>query len=268
MRIAQTILDGAPAFERNAQRVDFEALRKEHEVFVADPADLRRIEADVLHVYGPAGLPRRPLRRVKVPYVASGKPLQSRLPFGKPAAPQRILTPFRDGDGTFVPEAVDDAWFGISRSSPSSPTIGSYGRKSVTHMVEQSLARIQRFRDDVTWTIFDTPPAPEQIASLSAWVDPAVDESDYDGFVAQAIAAGVPVVATRTPVNSQRLEKGRCGFLTPPGDPNEMVHAILTALFKPEAAREREAAARQTASKFRVRQRLKVLLPVYESLIQ
>jgi glycosyltransferase involved in cell wall biosynthesis len=77
----------------------------------------------------------------------------------------------------------------------------------------------------------------------------------------------LPVVAARTRVNSLRLEKGRTGWLVPMRDPNEMTHAILSALFKPEVAQARVEAAKQTISKFRTRQRMRVLLQLYETLI-
>jgi glycosyltransferase involved in cell wall biosynthesis len=74
-------------------------------------------------------------------------------------------------------------------------------------------------------------------------------------------------VASATPINVQRLEKGRTGFLVPPRDPNEMTHAILTALFKPEVARARSDAARQTVGKFRAGQRIRALTRIYEDIV-
>ena len=43
-----------------------------------------------------------------------------------------------------------------------------------------------------------------------------MSENDFDGFVAEAIAAGTAVIASRTAINVQRLEKGRTGVLVPP----------------------------------------------------
>ena len=86
--------------------------------------------------------------------------------------------------------------------------------------------------------------------------------------MAEALVAGNVVVASRTIINVTRLEKGRTGFLAPPNDPNELTHAILAALFKPELAQETLAAARQTISKYRPRQRLRALVPIYESLLR
>jgi hypothetical protein len=50
----------------------------------------------------------------------------------------------------------------------------------------------------------------------------------------------------------------------PPRDPNEMTHVILSALFKTEVAENRQFAARQTVSKFRARQRLRILNRLYD----
>jgi glycosyltransferase involved in cell wall biosynthesis len=189
----------------------------------------------------------------------------SRWSLRKPVPPQQVLTP------QSVPEVVEDVYFarqpafGTGRGSK---TVGSFGREATKNMVEQTLARIHRFRDDVRWRVFPDPPTSNDLAGVDLWADPAVDENDYDGFVAEALVVGLPVVATRTAINGMRLEQGRTGLLVPPRDPNEMTHAILAALFKSEVAQAKIQAARQTASKFRSRQRIRILIPLYESLTQ
>jgi glycosyltransferase involved in cell wall biosynthesis len=134
-------------------------------------------------------------------------------------------------------------------------------------VVELTLIRIHRFRDDVTWRFFEAPPSPGDLQLVDAWVDPATSDDDFDGFVAEALVSGKPVVASRTPLNVHRMEKGRTGFLVPRNDPNELTHAILGALFKPEVARQKIDAARQTAGKFRLRQRIRVLERIYEATV-
>jgi glycosyltransferase involved in cell wall biosynthesis len=104
------------------------------------------------------------------------------------------------------------------------------------------------------------------LAQIAVWLDPALADDDFDGFVAEALAMGRLVVASRTPINVQRLEKGRTGFLVPARDANETTHAILAALFKPEVGTPRSDAARQTVSKFRPRQRVRALTELYERL--
>ena len=254
MRIAQIVLPGVSQYETKCQRADRAALSGQHE-FVDDVR-----KADVAHVYAGMDLPRGDFVGFPVPYVASAPLASARWDWRKPAAPRVVVTPEN------LPEVVDDRYFAAPATPPGTNTIGSFARDSPRNHVEQPLHRIGRVRDDVTWTLFTAPPAPEDLATVDVWVDPAVDEGDYDGFVAEALVVGLPVVAARIGVNSQRLEKGRTGFLVPPRDPNEMTHAILSALFKPEVAQGRIGAARQTIAKFRVRQRVRVLLQLYESL--
>jgi len=78
--------------------------------------------------------------------------------------------------------------------------------------------------------------------------------------VAEAQVIGKIVVATRIPINVKRLENGRIGLLVPPGDANELTHAILAALFKSEVVQQKIEAAKLTISKFHPRQCLRALV--------
>ncbi len=270
MRIAQIILPGASEFERKSQRIDHAALAGAQEVVIVTAEEARASGADVAHVYATGELPSAPFVRFPLPYISSADVRRSRWPFRKPVEPDYVVSPIIEKveQSRYQPlsEAVEDAYFDV-RPVEQQNVIGTFARASVQTMVEQTLARIGRFRSDVTWHLFDRVPAPDDLASVAVWVDPAVSEADFDGFTAEAVVAGLPVVATRTKINVQRLEQGRTGFLVPPRDPNELAHAILAALFKPEVAGMKRNAARQTASKFRVRQRLRVLLHMYETIV-
>jgi hypothetical protein len=241
--VGQVVTTDASEYERTCQRVD-----AAH--FEVDPA-----RADVVHVYTGRTLPQ-----IDKPFVANIGSTRRRFSFRREGQPAFVVTPFN------VAEAVEERYFSVAGSVAGS-VIGSYARLSVKPFVEQTMHRIDRFRDDIEWRWFSHVPAPEEIAELGAWVDPAIEEDDYDGFVAEALVVGVNVVAAATPINVQRLEKGRTGFLVPPNDPNEMTHAILTALFKPEVARARSDAARQTVGKFRAGQRIRSLTRIYESIV-
>ena len=254
MIVGQVVTEDASEYERKCQRVDAAHFE----------VDLAR--AEVVHVYTGRTLP--PIDR---PFVANIAPTRRRFSFRREGQPAVVVTPFN------VQEAVEERYFDGSfaalRGSAAPPAqddrryrIGSFARPSLKPLIEQTMHRIDRFRDDVEWRLFSHPPAPEEVAELGAWVDPAVGEDDYDGFVAEALVVGVNVVAAATPINELRLEKGRTGFLVPPNDPNEMTHAILTALFKPEVARARSDAARQTVGKFRAGQRIRALTRIYESI--
>ena len=238
--VAQILLPSATAYERKCQRVDYAALPT---VEVYD--DPRKVQtADVAHVYGAKRLPRRWFRPFGVPYVAS-----------------REVDPFD------VPEAVEEMYFSDLPSRRCVPLkIASFRRASILGIVEQTVHRLHRTRDDIEWLLLERPPTPEDFAEIDAWIDPAVDDADFDGFAAEAMVGGAVAIASRTPLNVHRLEKGRTGFLVPSGDANELTHAILAALFKPELAQQKLEAARQTISKFRPRQRLRALTSLYESL--
>lgn len=264
MRIAQVLLPGASEYERKSQRIDRTLLNDLHEVVLVPLEEVRSSGAQVTHVYASGDLPRAAFIGFPVPYVSSATLRKSRWSVRKPVEPVPAV----------LPEAVEDAYFDCPTQQPGNPATGqpkiagSFARLSTRNMVDQTLHRIHRFRNDVIWRMFDTVPTPNDLAGVDVWVDPATSETDLDGFVAEALVVGVPVVAARTAINTARLEKGRTGLLIPPGDPNEMTHAILSALFKPEVASNKILGARQTASKFRGRHRLRVLLKLYESLIR
>jgi hypothetical protein len=242
--VGQVVTADASEYERKCQRVDAAHFE----------VDLAR--ADVVHVYTGRTLPP-----IDKPFVANIESTRRRFSFRREGKPAFVVTPFN------VAEAVEERYFATTAAAGGT-RIGSYARPSIKSLVEQTMHRIDRFRDDVEWRWFSHVPAPEEIAELGGWVDPAIEEDDYDGFVAEALVVGVNVVAAATPINVQRLEKGRTGLLVPPNDPNEMTHAILTALFKPEVARERSDAARQTVGKFRAGQRIRSLTRIYESIVR
>jgi hypothetical protein len=259
MRIVQIVLPGASHYERKSQRADRAALAEKHEL-VEDVKD-----AQIAHVYASGTLPSAQFLKFPIPYVASADLKRSRWSFREPIAPKQVLSPLGDPP---LPEVVEDAyWRETSRPENAIKVVGSFERPETRNVVEQTLARIHRFRDDVRWKTFTGIPTPEDLVGVDLWADPAIAEDDFDGFVAEAQVVGLPVVASRTPINVLRLEQGRTGMLVPPRDPNEMTHAILSLLFKREVADSKRQAARQTVSKYRARQRLRLLTHLYESLI-
>lgn len=258
MRVVHIILPGASAYELKSEAID----RGLFDAEIVPIEAIRETNFDVAHIYGPRELPSSPFAGFPRPYVANGDLPRSRWSWRKPVPPARVITPFEIG------EAVEDRYFEVKAQLRDSETktIGSFARRSVRDFVQRTMARIQRFRSDVIWNVFSHPPTPEDLLGVDAWIDPAMDEHDYDGFTAEALVVGLPVVASRTPINDLRLEKNRTGFLVPVNDPNEMTHAILAALFKPEVAQQKIVAARQTAPKFRSGRRGRSLKSLYENL--
>jgi glycosyltransferase involved in cell wall biosynthesis len=72
-----------------------------------------------------------------------------------------------------------------------------------------------------------------------------------EGFgiaLAEAMAVGLPVVASDVPACREVLNGGECGILTPPRDVSAMAAAILTMLRDPAVARSYGAKAEARAS--------------------
>jgi hypothetical protein len=293
MRIAQILLDGVAEYERKMQRIDHEALAPVHDLVVV--RSTTGIDADVAHVYGPRLLHEAPA----IPYVANADVRRRRFAFRRLPRPGYVVSPLADENRELLPEAVEERYFNHVTTGQSRVTslvrqgqflpsedlpqqlatsdpqfvrhvVGVFGpgRPGVGNMIDLTRVRLARFRDDINFRTFHQAPQPVDFGLVDAWIDPATDDSDFDGFVAEALVRERPVVASRTPINAQRLENGRTGLLVPAGDPNELAHAILAALFKSEVAHARINAARQTISKFRARQRLRVLMRIYETLLK
>jgi glycosyltransferase involved in cell wall biosynthesis len=268
MRIAQIILSSATHYERKCQRVDHAGLSDRHEVVLTTLEGAADARCDVAHLYAGASIPGAGLVGFPLPYVSSAPVAASRWSLRKPVLPRYVVSPLAD-EPSLLPEAVEDVYFTeakTQRVASDRKVVGSFARESTRNAIDQTMARIYRYRDDIDWLQFDHAPSLEDLRSVDLWADPAMADDDFDGFVAEALVAEVPVVAARTPINLLRLEKGRTGALVPPGDANEMTHAILAALFKPEGAQNRLAAARQTITKFKARQRLRLLTHMYETL--
>jgi glycosyltransferase involved in cell wall biosynthesis len=88
---------------------------------------------------------------------------------------------------------------------------------------------------------------PRLLAQLDLFVFAAGPDEGFGIALAEAMAAGVPVVATAVPACRELLAGGRCGLLVPPASPAALAAAIRAALADPAAARRRAAAARRRA---------------------
>lgn len=283
MRLAQVLLIDLNLYEQKCQRLDAAALASTHDIIqvAIDPIRsnfdsitarglLRRLHAaqcDVAHIYGSA-LPPAIARRLDVPFVAASE-FATSLPFWRSGkrVPSRAMPPAGPGA---ISEPVDDEFLHppARRGHDGEWIVGSVGphRPGIRRMLELTLTRIHRFREDVSWHLLDEAPVPEDLAAVDIWVDPAADDGDADGYTAEAMVAGLPVIASRTAVNRFRTDEGRAAVLVPPGDPNELTHAILTALFKPETIAGRLAAARELQPRFSPARRAEALAAVYREL--
>lgn len=281
MIIGQLLLHDASRFERNACDLDRAELKGTFAVHrwlvneqgkvideggsLLSPASLGPAlsskDCAVLHVYGQT-LTGAPLSKLAIPFVSSASPVTSRLPWRRDPRPAATIS--YTGDDP-LPEAVARKYFAASPPEPGGAIhrIGTYlgKREGVRELCEDSYRRLERFREDVDWEVFEETPEPDAMSSVTVWVDPGT-EHDLDGMVAEALTMQMPVVAVRTPINSQRLEEGLSGFLVP-RDPNEITHAVLNALFKPEMTKPKQLHALARRDRFDPSHRTEKLVAIY-----
>jgi glycosyltransferase involved in cell wall biosynthesis len=83
--------------------------------------------------------------------------------------------------------------------------------------------------------------------------------------ILEAMAAGLPVVATRVGGNPELLDQGRAGILTPARDPDALADAIIDLLTNREKASALGLAARERARRsFDIRPVARRLEEIYE----
>jgi glycosyltransferase involved in cell wall biosynthesis len=79
--------------------------------------------------------------------------------------------------------------------------------------------------------------------------------------ILEAMATGLPVLATRVGANAELVEAGRTGLVVPPGDPQALADGLIQLAADPGAA-----AAMGRAGRVRVEQRfsLDAMVAAYE----
>jgi glycosyltransferase involved in cell wall biosynthesis len=119
--------------------------------------------------------------------------------------------------------------------------------------------RFLGFRDDV----------PEITAALGVSVLPSVDCDASPAVLKEALACGVPVVATAIGGAGEILRQGETGLLVPPRDPARLAEAILSLLDDPDRARAMgRLGARDVAERFTPARLAAETLAVYASVVE
>jgi sugar transferase (PEP-CTERM/EpsH1 system associated) len=116
-------------------------------------------------------------------------------------------------------------------------------------------------KDRVTFT-----GASDQIADLLNAMDIFVLPSICEGMsntLLEAMASGIPVVATQAGGNSELVDEGKSGFLFPPGDAETLTNRLVTLLHDAQTRSAMGSSARQRALELFS---LEVMLERYRSL--
>jgi len=88
---------------------------------------------------------------------------------------------------------------------------------------------------------------PELLAQLDLFVFAAKPDEGFGIALAEAMAAGIPIVATDVGACHEVLDGGRCGLLVEPVNPEALAEGIRRVLGDPQGAQQRAKAARQRA---------------------
>jgi glycosyltransferase involved in cell wall biosynthesis len=88
---------------------------------------------------------------------------------------------------------------------------------------------------------------PAMLAQLDLFVFSARPDEGFGIALAEAMAAGVPIVATDVGACREVLDGGRCGLLMAPDSPEALAAGICQVLADPAGARQRAAAAKERA---------------------
>jgi len=99
-------------------------------------------------------------------------------------------------------------------------------------------------------------------------VVPSLIYESFSYTCAQAMACGVPVVASRIGGIPETLADGECGILVPPGDVDALAHGILELVHDPARRRALGAAGRARAvSAFHAERVARATVQVYEQVL-
>lgn len=108
---------------------------------------------------------------------------------------------------------------------------------------------------------------PEQLRAMDIFVLPSIAEG-ISNTILEAMASGLPVVATRVGGNAELVVEGETGFLVPPSDTEALAKAIGIYLTDPGLARRHGAAGRNRVLRdFSMERMLGRYLAVYDDLL-
>lgn len=96
---------------------------------------------------------------------------------------------------------------------------------------------------DRAWLPGERHDVPEVLRNLDCFVLPSLAEG-ISNTILEAMASGLPVIATQVGGNPELVADGQTGVLVPPSDPDAMARAIIASATDPDQARMKGQAGR------------------------
>jgi glycosyltransferase involved in cell wall biosynthesis len=119
----------------------------------------------------------------------------------------------------------------------------------------------------VAWLPGERADIPDMMRGLDLFVLPSLREG-ISNTILEAMASGLPVVATRVGGNPELVEEGRTGMLVPPSDPVALAQAIRTYLVdKGQLIRHGQAGRRRAEARFSMEAMVNAYLGVYDAVL-
>jgi sugar transferase (PEP-CTERM/EpsH1 system associated) len=115
---------------------------------------------------------------------------------------------------------------------------------------------------DLAWLPGERHDVPDVLRGLDCFVLPSLAEG-ISNTILEAMASGLPVIATRVGGNPELVFEGKTGALVPAGDPEAMARAILAYARDPEQARAAGQAGRVAIER---RFSMKAMMEAYRGL--
>ena len=120
---------------------------------------------------------------------------------------------------------------------------------------------------DRAWLPGERSDVPDLFRAMDVFVLPSLAEG-ISNTILEAMASGLPVVATDVGGNSELVEAGRTGFLVPRADPEAMADAIRIYVDDPELRRDHGARGRERCEReFSIGTMVKRYAALYDSLL-
>ena len=121
---------------------------------------------------------------------------------------------------------------------------------------------------DLAWLPGEREDVPDILRGLDCFVLPSLAEV-ISNAILEAMASGLPVVATDVGGNAELIEAGKTGELVPAADPEALAHAIVRYASDPGRARVAGQAGRQRVeTRFSLEKMLRSYHELYDSLLR